>query len=147
MRGVSRCGDNIGKCVQVRRTPPPPPVVPSPSHSTLNDGVLSGYILRIIYINTCRRKEGNRKFYCDGDCFSVYHRAGYCNSTALVEAKPRAKILSYMSLPPPPLPFTFHLLSRKVGSLGGLNNTVLRFAKCLIQSFIASFSSEDDWLE
>jgi len=44
-----------------------------------------------------------------------FHRAGYCNSTALVEAKPRARILSYMSLPP----FTFLLPSSK-GPIGDL---------------------------
>lgn len=57
-----------------------------------------------------------------------FHRAGYCNSTALVEAKPRAIILSYMSF----LPSTFLFPSRRIDR--GLNNTVLRFAKCLIQS-------------
>lgn len=64
---------------------------------------------------------------------SVFHRAGYCNSTAPVEAKPRAKLLSYILLP---LPHRYSLSSFPVygGPIEELDNTVLRFAKCLIQS-------------
>lgn len=109
MRGVSRWGV-IDERVQVAALLPLLPSSRRPLTARWTT-VFSG--LRIIYINTCRKKK-KPEVTVTADCFFPFHRAGYCNSTALVGAKPRARTLCYMSFPPS----TFLLLSRK-GSVGG----------------------------
>lgn len=59
-------------------------------------------------------------------------RTGYCNSTAPIEAKPRAKTLSYIPIPSPTVHFPRSRLRRANGSL---ITQWLRFAKCFIQSW------------
>lgn len=99
------------KSCPVRCTPSPLPVASSSSYCTLNDGVLCyDYVL---YTLTRVGKKRNRFFTVTAIVLPSFHRAGYCNSTALIETK-RAKTLSYMSF----LPSTFLFPSRK-GSIGG----------------------------
>lgn len=71
---------------------------------------------------------------------SVPYRAGYCNSTA--PDSRLSHVLNFKLRFPPPVRPSSSLRSRGIGGKGSVfcNNTVIRFAKCPIQSFTAASS-------